>query len=146
MRRDAGEEGGRKFSSKMSRTMSNLPDFPRRPFLYVHLCFYTKSMVYSLLSRRKKTDQNSHATVPFMQNSYLLRKVGVGKFTLLRKIYESSVQIQKDLLYIFLLETSNGPVIICHQKRLAKKLVYLSHKAKYILPQDLSRAFPQGLL
>ena len=35
MRRDAGEEGGREFSSKMPRTMSNLPDFPRCPFLYV---------------------------------------------------------------------------------------------------------------
>ena len=45
MRRDAGEEGGREFSSKMPRNMSNLPDFPRRPFLYVHLCVYTKSMV-----------------------------------------------------------------------------------------------------
>ena len=44
MRRDAGEEGGREFSSKMPRTVSNLPDFPRRPFLYVHLCVYTKSM------------------------------------------------------------------------------------------------------
>ena len=44
MRRDAGEEGGREFSSKMPRTMSNLPDFPRRPFLYAHLCVYTKSM------------------------------------------------------------------------------------------------------
>jgi hypothetical protein len=44
MRRDAGEEGGREFSSKMPRTMSNLPDFPRRPFLYVHL-LYSKSMV-----------------------------------------------------------------------------------------------------
>ena len=43
MRRDAGEEGGREFSSKMPRTMSNLPDFPRRPFLYVHL-LYSKSM------------------------------------------------------------------------------------------------------
>ena len=45
MRRDAGEEGGREFSSKMPRTMSNLPDFPRRPFLYAHLCVYSKSMV-----------------------------------------------------------------------------------------------------
>ena len=44
MRRDAGEEGGREFSSKMPRTMSNLPDFPRRPFLYVHL-LYSKSML-----------------------------------------------------------------------------------------------------
>ena len=44
VRRDAGEEGGREFSSKMPRTMSNLPDFPCRPFLYAHLCFYTKSM------------------------------------------------------------------------------------------------------
>ena len=43
MRRDAGEEGGREFSSKMPRTMSNLPDF-RRLFLYAYLCFYTKSM------------------------------------------------------------------------------------------------------
>ena len=43
MRRDAGEEGGREFSSKMPRTMFNLPDFPRRPFLYVHL-LYSKSM------------------------------------------------------------------------------------------------------
>ena len=43
MRRDAGEEGGREFSSKMPRTISNLPDFPRRPFLYAHL-LYTKSM------------------------------------------------------------------------------------------------------
>jgi len=49
MRRDAGEEGGREFSSKMPRTMSNLPDFPCRPFLYAHLCFYTKSMVQPLL-------------------------------------------------------------------------------------------------
>jgi len=24
--------------------MSNLPDFPRRPFLYAHLCVYSKSM------------------------------------------------------------------------------------------------------
>ena len=48
MRRDAGEEGGREFSSKMPRTMSNLPDFPRRPFLYAHLCLYTKSMVCRL--------------------------------------------------------------------------------------------------
>ena len=47
MHRDAGEEGGREFSSKMPCTMSNLPDFPRRPFLYAHLCFYTKSMLYS---------------------------------------------------------------------------------------------------
>ena len=45
MRRDAREEEGREFSSKMPRTMSNLPDFPRRPFLYAHLCFYTKSMI-----------------------------------------------------------------------------------------------------
>ena len=44
MRRDAGEEGGREFSSKMPRIMSNLPDFPRRPFLYVHLCVNNKSM------------------------------------------------------------------------------------------------------
>ena len=44
MRRDAVEEGGCKFSSKMSRIMSNMPDFPRRPFLYAHLCVYTKSM------------------------------------------------------------------------------------------------------
>ena len=44
MRRDAGEKGGCDFSSKMPRIMSNLPDFPRRPFLYVHLCVYTKSM------------------------------------------------------------------------------------------------------
>ena len=44
MRRDAGEEGGCDFSSKMPRIMSNLPDFPRRPFLYAHLCVYTKSM------------------------------------------------------------------------------------------------------
>ena len=44
MRRDAGEEGRHEFSSKMPRTMSNLPDFPRRPFLYVHLCVNTKSM------------------------------------------------------------------------------------------------------
>jgi len=43
MRRDAGEEGGREFSYKMPRTMSNLPDFPRHPFLYVHR-LYTKSM------------------------------------------------------------------------------------------------------
>ena len=43
MRRDAGEEGGREFSSKKPRTISNLPDFPRRPFLYVHL-LYSKSM------------------------------------------------------------------------------------------------------
>ena len=49
MRRDAGEEGGREFSSKMPRTMSNLPDFPRRPFLYVHL-LYSKSMVQPNLS------------------------------------------------------------------------------------------------
>jgi len=48
MRRDAREEGGREFSSKMPRTISNLPDFPRRPFLYVHLCVYTKSMVLIL--------------------------------------------------------------------------------------------------
>jgi len=41
MRRDTGEEGGREFSSKMPRIMSNLPDFPRRPFLYVHLCVNT---------------------------------------------------------------------------------------------------------
>ena len=45
MRRDAGEEGGREFSSKMPRTMSNLPDFPCHPFQYVHLYVYTKSMV-----------------------------------------------------------------------------------------------------
>ena len=45
MRRDAGEEGGREFCSKMPRTMSNLPDFPRRPFLYAHLFVYTKSML-----------------------------------------------------------------------------------------------------
>ena len=44
MRRDAREEGGCDFSSKMPRIMSNLPDFPRRPFLYAHLCVYTKSM------------------------------------------------------------------------------------------------------
>jgi len=46
MLRDAGEEGGHEFSSEMPRTMSNLPDFPRRPFLYVrvHLCVNTKSM------------------------------------------------------------------------------------------------------
>ena len=43
MRRDAREER-RDFSSKMPRIMSNLPDFPRRPFLYAHLCVYTKSM------------------------------------------------------------------------------------------------------
>ena len=43
MRKDAGEVGGREFSSKMPRTISNLPDFPRRPFLYAHL-LYTKSM------------------------------------------------------------------------------------------------------
>ena len=42
MRRDAGEEGGHEFSSKMPRTMSNFPDFA---FLYAHLCFYTKSMI-----------------------------------------------------------------------------------------------------
>ena len=48
MRRDAGEEGEREFSSKMPRTMPNLPDFPRRPFLYVHLCVNTKSMGISL--------------------------------------------------------------------------------------------------
>ena len=40
--------GGRDFSFKMPRTMSNFPDFPRRPFLYAHLCFYTKSMVSAL--------------------------------------------------------------------------------------------------
>ena len=45
MRRDAREEGGCDFSSKMPRIMSNLPDFPRRPFLYAHLCVYTKSML-----------------------------------------------------------------------------------------------------
>ena len=38
-----GRRGGREFSSKMPRTTSNLPDFPRRPFLYVHL-LYSKSM------------------------------------------------------------------------------------------------------
>ena len=43
MRSNTEEERGRKFSSKMPRTMSNLPDFLRCPFLYVHLCFYTKS-------------------------------------------------------------------------------------------------------
>ena len=48
MRRDAGEEGGREFSSKMPRTMSNLPDFPRRSFLYAYLCVYTKSMLHPL--------------------------------------------------------------------------------------------------
>ena len=47
MRRDAGEEGGCEFFSKMPRIRSNLPDFPRRPFLYAHLCVYTKSMGYS---------------------------------------------------------------------------------------------------
>jgi len=46
MRRDAREEGGCDFSSKMPRITSNLPDFPRRPFLYAHLCVYTKSMLY----------------------------------------------------------------------------------------------------
>ena len=48
MRRDDEEEGGPEFSSKRPRTMSNLPDFPRRPFLYAHLCFYTKSMRQSV--------------------------------------------------------------------------------------------------
>ena len=33
--------GGRNFNSKIPRTVSNLPDFPRRPFLCAHLCFYT---------------------------------------------------------------------------------------------------------
>jgi hypothetical protein len=40
MRRDARGEAGCDFSSKMPRIMSNLPDFPRRPFLYAHLCIY----------------------------------------------------------------------------------------------------------
>jgi len=40
-----GRRVGHEFSSKMPRTMSNLPDFPRRPFLYVHL-LYTKSMYW----------------------------------------------------------------------------------------------------
>jgi hypothetical protein len=47
MRRDAGEEEGCEFSSKIPRIMSNLPDFPRRPFLYAHLCVYTKSMAWA---------------------------------------------------------------------------------------------------
>jgi hypothetical protein len=51
MRRDAREEGGCDFSSKMPRIMSNLPDFPRRPFLYAHLCVYTKSMDNSMVHR-----------------------------------------------------------------------------------------------
>ena len=34
----AGKEGIRNFSSKMPRTESDLQHFPRRPFLYAHLC------------------------------------------------------------------------------------------------------------
>jgi len=56
MRRDAGEERGREFSSKMPRTKSNLPDFPRRPFLYAHLCVYSKSMVTNLAYPRLGAD------------------------------------------------------------------------------------------
>ena len=51
MRRDTGEEGRREFSSKMPRIMSNLPDFPRRPFLYAHLCVYTQIQIHSFLFR-----------------------------------------------------------------------------------------------
>ena len=38
MRRDAGKKGGRDFSYKMPRTVSNLQHFPRCPFLFAHLC------------------------------------------------------------------------------------------------------------
>ena len=55
MRKDAGEEGGRKFSSKMPRTMSNLSDFPRRQFLYAHLCVYTKSMGVHIIRIKHRT-------------------------------------------------------------------------------------------
>ena len=55
MHRDAGEEGGREFPSKMTRTMSNLLDFPCCPFLYDYMysyiyvsVLYTKSMVVTL--------------------------------------------------------------------------------------------------
>ena len=60
MRRDAGEEGGREFSSKMPRTMSNLPDFPRRPFLYAHL-LYTKSMHIPVCSVECTAQLYAHA-------------------------------------------------------------------------------------
>jgi len=68
--------GGRDFSSKMPRTMSNLPDFPRRPFLYAHLCFYTKSM-HPLLSNielgvpLKGGSHNIFCTRIFQQSAHL---------------------------------------------------------------------------
>ena len=58
MRRDAGEEGGGEFSSKIPRTMANLPDFPRRPFLYAHPCVYSKSMCLLTKSRLFDTKNN----------------------------------------------------------------------------------------
>ena len=64
MRRDAGEEGGREFSSKMPRTISNLPDFPRRPFLYVHL-LYSKSMVTDLNYKKGVNNDNSECRLFF---------------------------------------------------------------------------------
>ena len=71
---DAGEEGGHEFSSKMPRTMSNLPDFPRRPFLYAHLCFNTKSM--TLLNTGESTkgerNYNSHEATCKDENCTLL--------------------------------------------------------------------------
>ena len=74
MRRDAGEEGGRGcyFSSKMPRIMSNLPDFPRRPFLYAHLCVYTKSMnqphkIFRIFSAISRTYSQNSFNFPHMK-------------------------------------------------------------------------------
>ena len=65
MRRDAGEEGGRKLSSKMPRTISNLPDFPRRPLLYAHL-LYTKSMSapYNIRLTQVWVEGETHTVLP----------------------------------------------------------------------------------
>jgi len=61
------EEGGRKFSSKLPRTgMSNLPDFPHRPFLYAQICFYTKSMDTSIpfeLHARFNYSNKAHTSI-----------------------------------------------------------------------------------
>ena len=58
---------GRTFSSKLPRTMSNSPDFPRRPFLYAHLCVYNKStmpmeskhIAQALIHVHRKTSRDS---------------------------------------------------------------------------------------
>ena len=82
MSRDAREEGGCDFSSEMPRIMSNLPDFPRRPFLYAHLCVYTKSMDRTVGDVLVRLVPELLHKVPVTIDTWLLD--GVGKLPPIR--------------------------------------------------------------